>query len=93
MTYREIVAQVAEETGLTQLIVDRTYKAYWKVIRQYVTSLPLNKDLSDEEFLQLRPNINIPSLGKFNVTLDKYHTIKRILNLKKQRSHVTHQED
>lgn len=77
MTYDSIISRVADETGLERRLVDRTYKAYWKAIRQHITSLPLIEDLTDDEFLKLRPNVNLPSLGKLNVTLDRYHGIKR----------------
>lgn len=77
MMYEEIVSRVSTETGLTARLVDRTYKAYWKAIREYIKSLPLKEDLTDEEFLHLRPNINLPSLGKLNVTLDRYHGMKK----------------
>lgn len=77
MTYNEIIAKVAESTGLSRHIVDRTYRAYWKTIRSYITSLPLKDDLTDEEFLALRPNVNIPSIGKLYVTLDRYKRMKK----------------
>lgn len=78
MTYDEIIAKVAESTGLTKHIVDRTYRAYWKTVRSYITSLPLKKDLTDEEFSKLRPNINIPSIGKLYVTLDRYKRMRKV---------------
>lgn len=81
MTYKRIIAKVSEQTGLSQKIVDRTYKAYWKAIRQHITSLPLKEDLTDEEFQSLRPNVNLPSLGKLNVTLDRYHGMKKYFAL------------
>lgn len=68
---------MAEETGLPVLLVDRTYKAYWKTIRDYVSSLPLKEDLSEEDFAKLRPNINIPSLGKLYVNVDRYNAMKK----------------
>lgn len=77
MVYDEIISKVAEENHLTKSFVDKTYRAYWKVIRQYIISLPLKEDLTDEEFLQLRPNINIPSIGKLYITLERYHGMKR----------------
>lgn len=77
MTYREIISKVAESLGLPYYFVDRTYKSYWKVIREHIEELPLKEDLSDEEFLQLQPNVNIPSLGKLYVTLDRYHGMKK----------------
>lgn len=77
MTYREIVAEVARENGLTQKFVHKVYQAYWQTVRMYIKSLPLKEDLTDEEFMKLRPNVNIPSLGKLNVTLDRYHRMKK----------------
>lgn len=78
MTYQEIIADVAESTGLSRHIVDRTYRAYWKTVRDYMASLPLKGDLTDEEFSALRPNVNIPSIGKLYVTLDRYKRMKKV---------------
>ena len=78
MTYDEIVAKVAEDNGLSKRLVDRTYGAYWKSIREYITSLPLKDDLTDDEFNAIRPNINIPSIGKLYVTLDRYKSMKKL---------------
>lgn len=57
--------------------MDRTYKAYWKMVREHIKGLPLKEDLTEEEFLQLQPNVNIPSIGKLSVTLDRYRSIKK----------------
>lgn len=77
MTYQEIIAAVAKSTGLERQLVDKAYRAYWKTVRSYITSLPLKDDLTDEEFMRLRPNINIPSIGKLYVTLDRYRRMKK----------------
>lgn len=77
MTYDEIVVKVAKDLGLSKTLVDRTYKSYWKVIREHIKSLPLKENLTDEEFLKLQPNVNIPSIGKLYVTLDRYRNMKK----------------
>ena len=77
MTYDEIVVKVAKDLGLSKTLVDRTYKSYWKVIREHIKSLPLKENLTDEEFLKLQPNVNIPSIGKLYVTLDRYKNMKK----------------
>ena len=77
MTYSEIIAEVAGSLNLSQKFVDRVYRSYWKAIRSHITSLPLKDNLTDEEFLKLKPNVNIPSIGKFHVTLDRYHRLKK----------------
>ena len=77
MTYEEIVAEVSDYTGISKQIVDRTYKAYWRAVREHITSLELKKDLTDEEFERIRPNVNIPSIGKLYITLGRYHRLKK----------------
>lgn len=77
MLYKDIISKVAEDTGLPKSLVDRTYKSYWKVIRSHIASLPLKNDLTDDEFCALQPNVNIPSIGKLYVTLDRYHRMKK----------------
>lgn len=94
MEYEDIVSRVADSMGLSKKLVDRTYKAYWKAVKEYITTLPLKQDLSDEEFLKLRPNVNIPSIGKLYVTLARYKTIKKkhfeIEKLKNKKYGITH---
>jgi hypothetical protein len=72
--------QVAESLGLTKKLVHDVYAAYWKTVREHIVNLPLKEDLTDEEFLQLQPNVNIPSIGKFYVTLDRYKRLKNSYN-------------
>ena len=77
MTYEEIVAKVSEDTGLSRKLVDRTYKSYWRAVREHIKSLPLKEDLSEEEFNKLKPCVNIPSIGKLYVTYDRYRKIRQ----------------
>lgn len=77
MTFDEIIAEVSKELSLPKELVEKTYKAYWKVVKEHIVSLPLKQDLSDEDFLKLQPNVNIPSLGKLTVTLDRYKRMKK----------------
>lgn len=80
MTYNEIVAQVADSTGLSKKMVDRIYKLYWKSVREYIKSRTLKEDLTEEEFIKLKPNVNVPSLGKFYVDFNKYKRLKEQYN-------------
>lgn len=80
MDYKEIVKRVADNLGMSDKLVDRIYKAYWKSVKNHIVSLPLKEDLTDEEFSKLRPNINIPSVGKLHVTLDRYKMLKNYHN-------------
>lgn len=95
MTYREMTAKVANDLGLPRVLVDRTYRAYWKAMKEYIESLPLREDLTDEEFSALRPNINIPSLGKLYVTPERYRSMKRMFKIKSElfSDNATHNQD
>ena len=84
MTYDEIITKVAVSLELPVGFVNKVYRAYWKAIREHVVSMPLKEDLSDEEFLKLQPNVNIPSIGKLHVTLDRYHKMKKHHEIYKQ---------
>lgn len=96
MSYDEIISEVSNTLGLPKGLVNKTYKAYWKVIREHITSLPLKEDLSKEEFSKLQPNVNIPSIGKLCVTPERYRRMKKMQEIKsqlKQNKDVTHNED
>lgn len=96
MNYNEIISEVAEKLSIPKETVNKVYRTYWKVIREHITSLPLKEDLSDEEFNKLQPNVNIPSIGKLYITLDRYKRMKKMQEYKiqfKQDKYVTHKED
>lgn len=80
MKYDDIISKVSEESGIPKTRVDMIYKAYWRAVREHIVSLPLKENLSDEEFLKLQPNVNIPSIGKFCITLDRYKHMKDSYN-------------
>ena len=82
MTYKEIVRQVAEELELPEALVDKTYKAFWRFVKDKIQELPLKEDISIEDFRKLRPNFNIPSLGKLCCTEDKF------IRMKKQKDYI-----
>lgn len=84
MTYNEIITQVSARLDLPKGLVDKIYRGYWRAIREHISSLPLKEDLTDEEFMKLQPNVNIPSIGKLYVTLDRYHRMKKSFEYIKQ---------
>lgn len=96
MTYDDIVTKVSEELGIPKGIVDRTYRAYWKAVKEHIASLPLKEDLTDKGFMKLQPNVNIPSIGKLYVTQDRYKGVKNKYNRlikNRQDKDVTHNKD
>ena len=84
MTYEEIVGKVALELGLSKTLVDRTYKAYWRSIREHIVSLPLKTELTQEELDRLQPNVNIPSIGKLHVSYERYLKIRNFKHINRE---------
>lgn len=92
--YEEIITKVAEKHNLPYQVVDRTYKGFWKFIRESLTSLPMKEEMTEEEFRQLRTSINVPSLGKFSCDYDRYMRMrKRLIYLNKIRTYDKHKEN
>lgn len=77
MTYQQILKQIASEQNLPEEVVDKVYKTFWQFIREHITSLPLKKDLSKEDFEDLYTNFNIPSLGKLSCSYDRMINVKK----------------
>ena len=89
MNYPDIIGKVSQEMGLLPEVVDTAYKSYWKFIKQTIQSLPLKDDISEEEFVKLRTNFNIPSLGKLTCTYDRMMGVKkRFKYIKRLRENV-----
>ena len=81
MSYKDIIDKVSAQLNLPSEFVEKTYKAYWKFIRNYIENIPLKQDLTEEEFNKYRTNINIPSLGKLYCTYDRMLGIKKRFNI------------
>ena len=67
---------VAEELNIPVEVVKEVYKSYWRFIKSTIQELPLKEDLSEEEFLKLKTNFNIVSLGKLSCDYNRYKRIK-----------------
>ena len=89
MNYPDIINRVSQEIGIPTEVVNAAYKSYWEFIKQTIQSLPLKDDISEEDFIKLRTNFNIPSLGKLCVTWDRLVGCKnRFKIIKKLRENV-----
>lgn len=93
MTQKEILAAVSVKLGLPKTFVTKVYKAYWRAVREHIESLPLKEEMSEEEFKRLKPNVNIPSLGKFYVTFEKYKKVNEVCEILKQQKNAAHNKD
>lgn len=93
MTYEDIINKVSGDINLPPDIVDKTYKAFWKYIRDYIQNLPLKEDISEESFNKIKTNFNIPSLGKLTCTYKRYSGVKQKFNyIKKLRENYENTE-
>ena len=81
MKYSDIISKVSKELNLPRELVENTYKAYWIFIRDTIEKLPLKTVLTQDEYINLRTNINIPSLGKLNCTYNRYLGIRNRFNI------------
>ena len=78
MDYKPIFEKVSWELNISVKVVEYAYKSYWKFIREKIKELPLKDIKDEEEFLKLRTNFNIPSLGKLGITLDRFNKVNKI---------------
>lgn len=79
---KEIYKNVAKKLNLSPKVVEKVYCLYWRYIKEYIASLPLKEALTVDEFNALQKNINLPNIGKLNVTLDRFKKIKNAENKK-----------
>lgn len=84
MKYNLIAKKVSKELGIPESVVRRTYIYYWAFIKNRIESVPMNEDMDEETFNSYRPGINIPSLGKFVCTYEKYSKDKERLRIVKE---------
>lgn len=78
---KEIILYVSRNLDISPDVIEKVYKAYWSFIKETIQALPLKDNLSEEEFLTLKTNFNVPSLGKLTCTLDKYNRVKKRFKL------------
>ena len=80
----KVYEKTALELGLNESDVKEAYNSYWEYFRKSIESLPLKENLNEEDFDSLKTSFNVPSLGKFYCTYDRYLRMKN--KLKKSRN-------
>lgn len=75
--------KVSEETGIPIEVVKEAYLSFWGHIKDRIEKLPLQEELSEEEFSSLQTNFNIPSLGKLTCDYKRYVGVKKKYNILK----------
>lgn len=79
---QETIKKLAESLGLSEQAVRNAYKAYWKFIREKITSLNLKKNISEDDYSKLKTSFNLPSLGKLSCPYDRWERIRKSDKLK-----------
>ncbi len=74
---REIYPQVAKDMGITVEEVRYTYMMFIKHLIDIMGEIDLSKDMTEEEFKQLRTNFNIPSVGKIGLPYDRFQYLRK----------------
>lgn len=82
----ETITRLSRELNLPPDVVLKAYKAYWLFIRRKIESLPLKEDIDEETLNKLRPNFNIPNLGKLTCTYERYIGVKKRNKIIKERN-------
>lgn len=80
MKYQELITKVSKDLGYSQDIIKKVYQSYWLFIKSTIRNLPLDKDLTEEDFTNLRTNFNIPSIGKMVCRYSDYKTVRNRYN-------------
>lgn len=86
MRYIELLEQVSDELKIPVEVVKEAYLSYWKFVKSKIAELPLNEELSEEQFRELRTNFNIPSIGKLTCTYDRLLRVKQKQQYKKEKN-------
>ena len=81
---KDIILSVSKDLGISPDVIEKVYKAYWLYIKTTIEALPLKDNLNEEEFLKLRTNFNVPSLGKLYVTWNRFVGCKKRYELIKK---------
>lgn len=50
MKINDILLEASELLNINSNTINKVYRMYWKVIKDYIQSLKLKRDLSEEEF-------------------------------------------
>ena len=78
MKIDDAIRTVAKELGVPYEVAHLAYMSAWKCMKEKIEALPL-LTCTLEEFRQLRPNFNMPAIGKFYVTEEEFLDTKKRL--------------
>ena len=77
-----IINDVSKKLDIPYDVCCRIYMSMWHFIEDKVKEHHY-KDMTLEEFTQIRPNFNLPSLGKLCVTQDRFKGVMKSFEMKR----------
>lgn len=86
MRYQELLEQVSNELKIPIEVVKEAYLSYWKFVKSKIAELPLDEELSEDQFKELRTNFNVPSIGKLTCIYDRFLRVKQKQQYKKEKN-------
>jgi hypothetical protein len=84
--YQELLEQVSNELKIPIEVVKEAYLSYWKFVKSKIAELPLDEELSEDQFKELRTNFNVPSIGKLTCTYDRFLRVRKKQQYKKEKN-------
>jgi hypothetical protein len=84
--YLKLLEQVSEELKIPIEVAKEVYLSYWKFIKSKIAELPLDEELSEDQFKELRTNFNVPSIGKLTCTYDRFLRVRKKQQYKKEKN-------
>ena len=89
---KETIEALSRKLNLSSSVIENAYKAYFLFIRKTAEQFPFKEDMDEKVFNKLRPNFNIPNLGKLACTYNRYTGMKKKNQLMKKK-HVEYKEN
>lgn len=72
MWRKEVYNKVAEQFKLPPEEVEKIYNTFWRYIKEEISKIKIEEDMSEEEFKRKTPSFNLPSLGKLFANYNVY---------------------
>jgi len=72
------IKEIAKETGLSVETVKSILNSPYEFIRETTGAMEIDRDLTTEEFNELKTNFNIPGIGKLYASNYMYRRINKL---------------
>ena len=59
------------------LLEDEAYNLFWKFVKEKIEEVPLDNNLSEEEFRKYKTSVILPEIGRMACTYEKYVGINK----------------